>query len=110
MKNPGGLFFLADFEKKYACIKDIKYAWILKKNTCPGVLRQDFLNSVTFSLGIRLDSRWIPSRIFVRVQTNPWHHEEKPHNNQETLERQTKQSNRLSLPHQVDCKTRMDIK
>ena len=41
---------------------------------------------------------------------------EEPHNNQETLGRQTKQSNQLSLslslslPHQDDCKTRMDIK
>ena len=28
----------------------------------------------------------------------------------ETPGRQTKQSNQLSLPHQDDCKTRMDIK
>ena len=37
-----------------------------------------------------------------------WHCEEEPHNNHETLRRQTKQSNQLSLPHQDDCKTRMD--
>ena len=30
--------------------------------------------------------------------------------NHETQGRQTKQSNQLSLPHQDDCKTRMDIK
>ena len=41
---------------------------------------------------------------------NPQHREEEPHNNHETPERQTKQSNQLSLPHQDDCKTRMDIK
>ena len=31
-------------------------------------------------------------------------------NNHETPGRQTKQNNQLSLPHQDDCKTRMDIK
>ena len=45
-----------------------------------------------------------------KLQTNPWHHEEEPHNNHETPGRQTKQSNHLSLPHQDDCKTRMDTK
>ena len=29
---------------------------------------------------------------------------------QQSQERQTKQSNWLSIPHQDDCKTRMDIK
>ena len=33
-----------------------------------------------------------------------------PHSNHETPGRQTKKSNQLSLPHQYDCKTRMDIK
>ena len=33
-----------------------------------------------------------------------------PHNNHENLERQPKQSNQSSLPHQDDCITRMDIK
>ena len=45
-----------------------------------------------------------------KLQTNPWHREEEPHNNHETPGRQTKQSNQLSLPNQDDCKTRMDIK
>ena len=45
-----------------------------------------------------------------KLQTNPWHHEEEPHNNQETPGRQTKQSNQLSLPHQDNWETRMDIK
>ena len=31
-----------------------------------------------------------------------------PRNNQETPGRKTKQSNQLSLPHQDDCKIRMD--
>ena len=44
-----------------------------------------------------------------KLQTIPWHHEEVPHNNHDTPERQTKQSNQLYLPHQDDCKTRMDI-
>ena len=42
-----------------------------------------------------------------KQQTNPWHREEEPHNHQETIGRQTKQSNQLSLPHQDNCKTRM---
>ena len=45
-----------------------------------------------------------------KPQTNPWHCEEGPHNNLETPGRQTEQSNPLSLPHQDDCRTRMDIK
>ena len=44
-----------------------------------------------------------------KLQTNPWHREEEPNNNQETPGRQTKQSNQLSLPHQ-DRDTRMDTK
>ena len=44
-----------------------------------------------------------------KLQTNPWHREEEPHNNYETPGRQTKQSNQLSLPHQDDCKTRMNV-
>ena len=45
-----------------------------------------------------------------KLQTNPWHREEKPHNNHETPGSKTKQSNQLSLPHQDDYKTRMDTK
>ena len=33
------------------------------------------------------------------LQINPWHREEESHNNHETPERRTKQSNQLSLPH-----------
>ena len=46
-----------------------------------------------------------------KPQTTQWrHHEEEPHNNHEKPGRQIKQSNQLSLPHQDDCNTRMDIK
>ena len=45
-----------------------------------------------------------------KPQTIPWHHEEEPLNHDETPGRQIKQSNQLSLPHQDDCNTRMDIK
>ena len=45
-----------------------------------------------------------------KVQTTPWHLEEEPLNHHETPGRQIKQSNQLSLPHQDDCNTRMDIK
>ena len=44
-----------------------------------------------------------------KLQTNPWHRKEEPHNNQETPGRQAKQNNQFSLPFQDDCKTRMDI-
>ena len=45
-----------------------------------------------------------------KLQTNPWHRDEKSHNNHETPGRHTKQSNQLSLPHQDDCKTGRGIK
>ena len=41
---------------------------------------------------------------------NLWHREEEPLNHHKTPRRQIKQSNQLSLPHQDDCNTRMDIK
>ena len=44
-----------------------------------------------------------------KPQTTPWHCEEEPLNHQETPGRQIKQSNQISLPHQDDCNTRMDI-
>ena len=40
---------------------------------------------------------------------NPGHREEEPLNHHETPGRQIKQSNQLSLPHQDDCNTKMDI-
>ena len=45
-----------------------------------------------------------------KLQTTPWHREEELLNHHETPGRQIKQSNKLSLPHQDDCNTRMDIK
>ena len=45
-----------------------------------------------------------------KLQTNPWHREEEPHNNHETPGRQTKQNNQLSLPRQDDCNTKRNIK
>ena len=44
-----------------------------------------------------------------KPQTTPWHREEKRLNRHETPGRHIKQSNQLSLPHQDDCNTRMDI-
>ena len=49
-------------------------------------------------------------RKYHKLQTTPWHREEEPLNHHETPGRQIKQSNQLSLPHQDDCNTRMDIK
>ena len=34
-----------------------------------------------------------------KLQTNPWHREEEPHNNHEMAGRQTKRSHQFSLPH-----------
>ena len=45
-----------------------------------------------------------------KLQTTPLHREEEPPNHHEIPGRQIKQSNQLSLPHQDDCNTRMDIK
>ena len=39
----------------------------------------------------------------------PWHCKEEPHNKYGVPGTQTKQSYQLSVPHQNDCKTRMDI-
>ena len=44
-----------------------------------------------------------------KLQTTLWHREEEPLNHHETPGRQIMQSNQLSLPHQDDCYTRMDI-
>ena len=43
-------------------------------------------------------------------QATPWHREEEPLNHHETPGRQIKQSNQLSLRHQDNSNTRMDIK
>ena len=42
-----------------------------------------------------------------KLQTNPWHRDEEPHNNHTTQGRQTKQTNQLSLSllHRDDFKT-----
>ena len=37
-----------------------------------------------------------------KLQKNPLHQEEEPHNNHETPARQINQSNQLSLPHHDD--------
>ena len=45
-----------------------------------------------------------------KPQTTPLHRDEEPLNHHVTPGRQIKQSNQLSLPHQDDCNTRIDIK
>ena len=45
-----------------------------------------------------------------KQQKTPRYREEEPLNHHETPGRQIKQSNQLSLPHQDDCNTGMDIK
>ena len=47
-------------------------------------------------------------RKYHKLQTNPLHREEEPHNNHETLRTQTKKNNQLSLPHQDDRKTNIE--
>ena len=44
-----------------------------------------------------------------KPQTTPWHRAEEPPNHHETSGRHIEQSNQLSLPHQGDCNTIMDI-
>ena len=45
-----------------------------------------------------------------KLQTNQWHRKEERHNHHETPGRLTKKKRiKLSLPHQGDCKHRMDI-
>ena len=45
-----------------------------------------------------------------KPQTTPRYREEEPLNHHETPGRQIMQSNQLSLPHQDDCNTIMDLK
>ena len=45
-----------------------------------------------------------------KPQITRWHREDEPLNHHETPGRQIKPSNKLSLLHQDDCNTRMDIK
>ena len=45
-----------------------------------------------------------------KLQTDPWHRKEEPHNNHETPGRQTKHDDQLSLPLRDDCKTIMNTK
>ena len=45
-----------------------------------------------------------------KPQTTPWHGEKEPLNPHKTPGRQIKQSNQLSLPHQDDCNTKIDIR
>ena len=59
---------------------------------------------------INKNSRFDQEKQQSQTADKPWHREEEPHNNHDTPVRQTKQSNQLSLPHQDDCKTIMDIK
>ena len=44
-----------------------------------------------------------------QIADKPMAPQGRAHNHHETPGRQTKQSNQLSLPHQNNCKTRMDI-
>ena len=66
--------------------------------------------TITFRTQVKILKIVSMIRKYHKLQTNPWHREEEPHNNHETPVRQTKQSNQLSLPHQDDCKTKMDTK
>ena len=72
-----------------------------------GALRELILN--VFHL-LQVKNSEYDQKIPQTQTANSWHHEEEPHNHRKTPGRQTKQSNRLSLPHQDDCKTRKDIK
>ena len=68
------------------------------------------LLNVEASLWLEIVSEYDQDIPHHKQRTNPQHCKEEPHNHHETPGRQTKQSNQLPLPHQDDCKTRMDIK
>ena len=62
------------------------------------------------SLLLKIVSEYDQEIPLSQTADNPWHREEEPLNHHETPGRQIKQSNQLSLPHQDDCNTTMDIK
>ena len=62
------------------------------------------------SLHIRAVWSEIVSEYDQEIPQPHWHREDELLNHHETPGRQIKQSNQLSLPHQDDCNTRMDIK
>ena len=43
-----------------------------------------------------------------KLQTNPWHREDEPHNNHEPPGRQTKRSNQLCVPRQSNVKQNVE--
>ena len=68
MKNPSGFFFPGGLWKKYACIKDIKYAWILKKIRVQAYYARIFSNPWPF----RLESAWIPGGFRLEFSYGSW--------------------------------------
>ena len=67
-----------------------------------------FVMNMTFILKIVSEyDQEIPDH---KLQTTLWHRKKEPLNHHETPGRQIKQSNQLSLPHQDDCNTIIDIK
>ena len=85
---------------------DIAY---LKENFKPHLLR-DVCTLCSWKKVSEIVSELIRKYHNHKPQTTPWHREEEPLNHHETPGRQIKQSNQLSLPHQDDFNTRMDIK
>ena len=85
-------------------------ALILNKVLPKGVYYSFFALILTKALSPKLVSEYDQEYHNHKLQTTPWHREEEPLNHHETPGRQIKQSNQLSLPHQDDCNTRMDIK
>ena len=78
----------------------ISYKFIKVKYTVPN----------WFVIFIKIVSQYDQEIPQYKPQTTPWHREEEPLNHHETPGRQIKQGNQLTLPHQNDCNTTMDIK
>ena len=77
--------------------KDLKQILIIKFN-------QDMHNSKS-NKNSNLYTQLIPQS---QTADKSWHRYVEPNNNHEAPGRQTKQSNQFSLPHQDECKSRMD--
>ena len=87
--------------KRHEFLQDSNF-WPIKSVCCVW-----FCKFVTFSKIVSEYDQEIPQS---QTAHNPVAPREEPLNHHETPGRQIKQSNQLSLPHQDDCNTRMDIK
>ena len=101
----------------FVIFHDIKYKQMMHLIFCSELQTMSFvldIHIIIFQLPLILTAKIVSEydQEIPQSQTadNPWHREEEPLNHHKTPGRQIKQSNQLSLPHQDDCNTRVDIK